>query len=427
MTVIAEKPQPGHILPPLIKGGLRGHSPLIFKGGLRGVMAPGFKAAGISCNIKKTGAKDLAIILSATPAYCAGMFTRNRVKAAPVLIDMERVKSGRSMGILVNSGNANACTGKAGFKAALDVASFFEKRLGLKKGELLIASTGVIGVPLPVDKIQSGAERLIKGLSPQGLGMAAEAIMTTDAFSKSSAMKADIGGKTVTVAGIAKGAGMICPDMATMLAFFMTDANIKGPALKAALRESVDKTFNSIMVDNDTSTNDTVLVLANGLSKGPEIKKHGPHYRAFTGLLTDTAKRLARMIIEDGEGATKFIEINVRGAANDKEAKAGARAVGQSMLVKCAFFGADPNWGRILCAIGKSGVRLREDKADILLNNVQVVRNGLDTGREKQAAKALKTKNVRVEVDLGAGSGVALLWTTDLSYEYVKINSAYRT
>lgn len=413
MTV--KKPQPGHILPPLIKGGLRG------------VMAAGFKAAGISCGIKKTGAKDLAMILSATPAYCAGMFTRNRVKAAPVLIAMERVKSGRSRGILVNSGNANACTGKAGFKAALDTASFFEKKLGLKKGELLIASTGVIGVPLPADKIQGGADALIRGLSPQGLGLAAEAIMTTDAFPKSAAMKADIGGKTITVAGIAKGAGMICPDMATMLAFFMTDANIKGPALKAALRESVEKTFNSIMVDNDTSTNDTVLALANGFCKGPEIKKNGPHYRAFTGLLTDAAKRLAHMVVEDGEGATRFIEIEVSGAASDKEAKAAARAVGQSMLVKCAFFGGDPNWGRILCAIGNSGVRLREDKADIFLNNVRVVRNGLDTGREKQAAKALKARNVRVEVGLGSGSGKALLWTTDLSYEYVKINSAYRT
>lgn len=387
----------------------------------------GFKAAGIACGIKKTGKKDLALIFSETPATVAAVFTRNRVKAAPVLLDMKRVRKGTSRGVIVNSGNANACTGKAGLRAAEAMTTAAEKALGLKKGDILVASTGVIGVPLPAEKVVSGAPGLASGLRPEGLFEAARAIMTTDAFPKTAVRKARIGGRTVTVAGVAKGAGMICPDMATMLAFFVTDANIGNAALLRSLRESSDASFNSIIVDNDTSTNDTAMIFANGLAGGGEIKGASKEYASFTRLLTEVSRDLAHMMVRDGEGATRFIEIRVTGAATVAGAKRAARTMAESYLVKTAFFGGDPNWGRLVAAVGRSGVKMRDDKVDISFNGVVVVKNGLDTGAEKRAAKAMKARDVVVAVDLNSGVRSAVVWTTDLSYEYVKINSAYRT
>lgn len=387
----------------------------------------GFKAAGIACGIKKTGKKDLALILSETPAEVAAVFTVNRVKAAPVLLDMKRVKRGTSRGVIVNSGNANACTGSDGLRVAEAMTSAVEGALRLKKGDILVASTGVIGVPLPVGKVASGVQGLVSALSADGLHEAARAIMTTDAFPKMAVKRARINGRTVTVAGVAKGAGMICPNMATMLAFFVTDANIKSTTLGRSLRESADASFNSIIVDNDTSTNDTAMIFANGLSGTGEIKPGTKEYASFTRLLTGVSTELAHMIVRDGEGATRFIEIRVNGAATGAGAKRAARTMAESFLVKTAFFGGDPNWGRLLAAIGKSGVKMREDKVDITFNGVPVVKNGLDTGAEKKAAKAIKVRDITVTVDLNGGRHSGRVWTTDLSYEYVKINSAYRT
>lgn len=387
----------------------------------------GFKAAGISCGIKKTGRKDLAIILSDSPASVAGVFTTNRVRAAPVLIDMERVRSGKSFGVLVNSGNANACTGKKGYKDALSSASTAEECLGLPKGSMLVASTGVIGVPMPIEALHAGMPKLVEGLKFNGFHDASEAIMTTDAFPKRAIVKAKIAGVEITIAGIAKGAGMICPNMATMLAFFMTDANIKAVALKKALVSAVDASFNSIIVDNDTSTNDTALIFANGAANGKEIKSPSREFNAFVGLLTEVCLELSHKIVKDGEGATRFIEIDVRGAGTKVAARVAARTIASSFLVKTAFFGGDPNWGRIMAALGYSGITMDEKAVSIHFNGVCVARRGLDTGAEAQAAKAIKSKTVCVRVDLKAGRHDAKVWTTDLSYDYVKINSAYRT
>jgi glutamate N-acetyltransferase/amino-acid N-acetyltransferase len=393
----------------------------------RAFKVPGFMASGVVAGVKKAGGLDLALILSDTPASVAGVFTTNRVKAAPVLLDMKRIRRGVARGVVVNSGNANACTGERGMRDAAAMAGHVEDALGLPGGAILVASTGVIGVPLPADKIRKAVPALVKALSPGGIASASKAIMTTDAFPKTASARSVIGGRAVMVGGVAKGAGMIRPDMATMLAFLMTDADIKGGALKRALRAAVDGSFNSIAVDNDTSTNDTVLVFANGRSGAPEIKEGTPAYRAFLGLLSGVSLRLAHLIVRDGEGATRFIEIAVRGAATEGEARKGARTVADSYLVKAAFFGGDPNWGRILAALGRSGIRMREGGVDISFNGVDVVKGGLDTGKEALAARALKAKDVSVLIRLNAGRGSAVVWTTDLTYDYVRINSAYRT
>jgi len=387
---------------------------------------PGFRAAGVSCGIKKNGKKDLAVIVSDSPATVAGVFTTNKVKAAPVLLDMKRIRKGVASGIIVNSGNANACTGAEGMKAAEAMATAAEKALGLKKGSVFVSSTGVIGVPLPIGRVEAGMPHLVKALGYDGLHAACEAIMTTDAFPKKAVARMKINGSEVTIAGIAKGAGMICPNMATMLAFFLTDANIKKTALSKALKAAVEASFNSIIVDNDTSTNDTVLVLANG--KGTdEIKEGTKEFSAFTGLLTGLAAELAHLIVKDGEGATRFVEIEVTGAASAAEAKRAARTVAESFLCKTAFFGGDPNWGRVMAAIGRAGVKMNEARSSISFNGVEMVSKGLDTGREKEAARAMKARELNVIVGLGAGRHSARVWTSDLTYEYVRINSAYRT
>ena len=392
-----------------------------------GLKVPGFRAAGIPCGIKRNGKRDLALILSDVEANVAGVFTKNTVKAAPVLIDIERVKRGKARGVVINSGNANACTGERGYKDALGMAACVEEAVGAEKGSILVCSTGVIGVPLPVEKVMKSAPGLIEALNYDGLANACEAIMTTDAFPKKAFARAKIGGKTVTLAGIAKGAGMICPNMATMLAFFVTDADMKGGALKLALKEAVDGSFNSIIVDNDTSTNDTVLVFANGMSRCREIKAATQDFKAFLRLLSGVALKLAKMVVRDGEGATRLMEIYVSGAPSVADAKRGARTIAESFLVKTAFFGADPNWGRVMAALGRSGIKFKEERVDISFNGVKVVSRGLDTGREKEAADAISTDEVRVTVNLRAGKQNTKVWTSDLGYEYVKINSAYRT
>ncbi len=387
---------------------------------------PGFRASALSAGLKKRGAPDMALIVSDAPATMAGLFTTNAVKAAPVLLDMERAAAGTARGVIINSGNANACTGEAGLRSARETAGLAEKALGLGGGEMLVASTGVIGVPLPMDKIRAGVPGLVEGLSKEGFCEASKAILTTDAFTKTALVKKKINGKPVSILGIAKGAGMINPNMATMLAFFMTDAAISKAPLKSALKSACRTSFNSIMVDNDTSTNDTVLIFANGQSEAV-IKRGTEGYDAFTSLLNEATKRLARMIVKDGEGATRFIEILIEGAATDGDARQAARTIAGSYLVKTAFFGADPNWGRVAAAIGRAGVKMDEASLDIYFNGVAAALKGLDAGAERQAARAMKRKNVVLRVNLNMGRGSATFWTTDLSYDYVRINSAYRT
>ncbi|MBI5969566.1 MAG: bifunctional glutamate N-acetyltransferase/amino-acid acetyltransferase ArgJ [Deltaproteobacteria bacterium] len=388
---------------------------------------PGFTACGMSCGIKKNGKKDLALIVSDAPAAVAGVFTTNKVKAAPVMLSIARVKKGWTRGVVINSGNANACTGRRGDKDAMAMTAAVEKALGLKTGEMLAASTGVIGVPLPVKKIEAASDALASRLRNNGLAEVSEAILTTDAFPKTAFLSVNIHGVKISIAGIAKGAGMICPDMATLLAFFMTDAAIKPAALRRALKEAVDVSFNGISVDNDMSTNDTALAFASGASNPKEIKAGTPDFRRFTSLLTEVAQRLARMIVMDGEGATRFITLEVCGAASRKDAASAAKTVASSMLVKTAFFGGDPNWGRILAALGRAGIKMKEDRVDVFFNGVQVVKRGLDTGKEKKAARAVNPAEVLVRIGLNMGDFSTVHWTSDLSYEYVKINSAYRT
>lgn len=386
----------------------------------------GFMASGVSVGLKKKGVPDMALIVSNAPATVAGLFTTNAVKAAPVLLDMERVTAGLSRGIIINSGNANACTGEAGMRDALATATLAERALGFNRGDLLVASTGVIGVPLPMDKIKAGLPRLVEALNDRGFCVASEAMLTTDAFTKTALVKKKINGKEVSILGIAKGAGMINPNMATMLAFFMTDAAVSKAPLRAALKSACKVSFNSIMVDNDTSTNDTVLIFANGRSD-VAVKRGTKELAEFTSLLNEAATRLAKMIVKDGEGATRFIEILIEGASSEKDARRAARVIAGSYLVKTAFFGADPNWGRVAAAVGRAGVKMDERRLDIYFNGVAVATGGLDAGAEKEAARVMKRKNVTLRVNLNMGEGNATFWTTDLSYDYVRINSAYRT
>ncbi len=388
---------------------------------------PGFVAHGLSCGIKKSGMPDLAVILSEKPAKVAGVFTTNRVKAASVLNDKKRLRRKLHSGVVVNSGNANACTGEQGIADDAAFAAFAEEALNLKKGDLFTASTGVIGVPLPIKKIEKGVKELAGALTPAGFGRAAKAMMTTDAFQKAVVVEGRVGGRDITILGVAKGAGMIRPDMATMLAFFCTDANINKIALQDALRVAVVRSFNSICVDNDMSTNDTVLAMANGVAGGREIALDDSALMVFTKLLTDAAIKLAKMIVRDGEGATRLVEITVSGAKSDIEAMRAARGVAESMLVKTAIFGGDPNWGRVISAIGMSGVVMDPNLFDLSINGVKVASKGLDTGMEKDAAKAMNSPEVALSINLRAGEGAATFWTTDLSYEYIKINSEYRT
>lgn len=399
---------------------------------LSNLFVPGFRAAGIACGIKKNGEKDLALIYSETPAVVAGVWTKNRVKAASVLLDMQRIKNGLCQAVIVNSGNANACTGKKGMEDAGRMAAAVEDRLGIKKGLAMVSSTGVIGQNLPIDKIENGIPKLVSSLSSNGWNDAVHAIMTTDAFPKTVFEKCRICGKEVSVLGIAKGAGMICPNMATMLAFIATDAAVERKTLQAALKGAVDRSFNSITVDGDTSTNDTVLVLANGYALNKEVRSQesgvrSKDFKVFCDMLEKVCLKLSHMIVKDGEGATKFLEIKVKGAKKESDAKSVTMTVANSLLVKTAFFGEDANWGRIIAAAGRAGVDIRPDRLSLYFDAVPVVRNGIGTGRDREASKIVKKKDICLTLDLGIGKAEQTVWTTDLSYEYVKINAAYRT
>jgi glutamate N-acetyltransferase/amino-acid N-acetyltransferase len=395
----------------------------------RNFSVTGFKVWGIHCGIKKTDKKDLAIISSDREAAVAGVFTKNRVKAASVLLDATRVKSGKGQVIAANSGCANACTGKRGMADARATAEIAARELGVKPEAVYVASTGVIGEFLPMAKVETGIKTAVGLLSATGWEQAAEAIMTTDIYPKLSVVQEEIGGKTITIAGIAKGSGMIHPNLATMLCFIVTDANISTPMLKKALLTSTERSFSNITVDGDTSTNDMILCMANGAAGNKRPGVVSKDQKKFQACLDTVARSLAKQVVRDGEGATKFVEIEVRNAKNPVEAKRAAMTVAKSSLVKTALFGEDANWGRIMAALGYSGVEMDEARTDIYFGKAKLVEKGLGQGKaaERDAALALKQREVQVVIDLHKGKGNAAVWTCDLSYEYIKINAAYRS
>jgi len=389
--------------------------------------AKGFRASGVFCGIKKKKS-DLALVVSDVPASAAGLFTSNRVKAAPLLVARENLRRGKASAIIVNSGNANACTGNRGIADALAMARQVSETLKVSPGEVVVASTGVIGVKLPIGKIIRGISRAFHELNSRGGHSAAEAIRTTDTFAKEFAVRFNVSGKTITIGGMTKGAGMIHPHLATMLCFITSDADISPPMLKAALKSVAEQSFNSITVDGDTSTNDTLVVLANGLAGNKRIVRHGRDFVKFRDALKTVAYELAKMIVRDGEGSSKLIEVVVSGAQTGKQATAAAKAIAGSNLVKTAVYGADPNWGRVMAALGRSGTIFEPCRVDISFNGYRVVRAGTDAGYdEKEAHRSLTGKEIKIEANLHAGSAMARVWTCDLTEDYIKINAHYRT
>jgi glutamate N-acetyltransferase/amino-acid N-acetyltransferase len=392
-------------------------------------MLKGFKFAAVEAAIKKPGRFDLALIFSEQPADVAAVFTTNKVKAAPVLLDEERVKSGRVQALVVNSGNANACTGAQGMADAMDTARLVADGLCIPQESVLVSSTGVIGQFLPMERISGAIPPLVSACGGNSLEDVALAIMTTDTFPKTESRSGTAGGVAYTIAGVAKGSGMIMPNMATMLAFILTDAAVEPSLLKECFKKANDSSFNMITVDGDTSTNDTSLIMANGAAGTPLICHGTPEAKAFSDALNDLLLCLAKLIVKDGEGATKLVTITVKGAVSDSQAKQAAMSVANSSLVKTAFFGQDANWGRIFAAVGYSGVEVEQLKTELFFDDVQMVRDGLFVGKDAEArgTEVLKKPEFGVTVDLHLGSGSATVYTSDLSYDYVKINADYRT
>ena len=395
-----------------------------------GCTAPqGFYASGIHCGIKKMK-KDLALLFSETPARAAGIFTTNKVPAAPVTIDKQQLeRSSRFRAVLVNSGNANACTGDRGFNDACEMVRSTASTLGVSEREVLVSSTGVIGQYLPMEKLQNGVRDAVVMLDADGHTAAAEAIMTTDKFSKEYAVKLDLNGTQVAIGGMAKGSGMIAPNMATMLAFVTTDVNISSELLQSTLKHSADHSFNRISVDGDTSTNDMVLVLANGIAGNDKlVDQDYPAYRIFYEAFEQVLMRLSKMIVMDGEGATKFIEIRVTDAKSEEAALQAAKAIANSNLVKTAIHGEDANWGRILAAVGYSGIDFNPDHVEIFFGNVPILGRCYKINfSEDEAARVLKQREITITVNLNQGNASASFWTCDLSKDYVAINANYRT
>jgi glutamate N-acetyltransferase/amino-acid N-acetyltransferase len=391
------------------------------------ITVPGFKFAGVACGIKKSKKKDLALIVSERPATAAALFTTNRLKAASVLVGMKHIRRGRIRAVVIASGNANACTGRRGLADAEEMCREAALRLGIRRDLVFPSSTGIIGVPLPMDKVRSGITDAAGQLSAGSLARAAEAILTTDRFTKIAAASCALGGKKVTVAGMAKGAGMIAPNMATMLAYVLTDAAVEPRCLKRILARAAEGTFNCVTVDGDTSTNDTVLFLANGVAANFPVRS-GKEENALFESARRVMKELALKLVQDGEGTTKVVEVRVEGARSVREARRVALSVANSKLVKTAFFGEDPNFGRIMAAIGYAGVPVNPDKINVSFDGVMVVRQGVGlNSNERRAAHVLKRPSFAVKIRLHQGRASASVWTSDLSYEYVRINSAYRT
>jgi glutamate N-acetyltransferase/amino-acid N-acetyltransferase len=388
---------------------------------------PGFTASAVSAGIKKKAGLDLGLIYSQVPATVAGMFTRNRVMAAPVLLSKQCVANGSARAVIVNAGCANCCTGPQGIADARDMAAAAAAGLKLDEAQVLVASTGVIGAPLPIAKVQAAAPNLVSDLRPDGFEDFARAIMTTDTVPKLARRQGTIDGRPFSILGVAKGAGMIRPDMATMLCFVCTDISAPAEALQAMLRQAVDKSLNRITIDGDTSTNDTVILLANGVS-GVQVAAPDP-CRIFQAMLDDLMLEIARRLVKDGEGVTKVVEIKIEGAESDGAALRIADTVAHSPLVKTAFFGEDANWGRLMGAVGRAGVPIDPDAVDIFFDGIQMVQGGRGCGsdREAQITAVMKQPEFTVTIDLHGGSGRASMLTCDFSVDYVKINADYRS
>jgi glutamate N-acetyltransferase/amino-acid N-acetyltransferase len=396
--------------------------------GVGGVATPqGFRASGSSAGIKTSGAPDLALVVSDTPATAAAVFTTNRAQAAPILVSREhlRASGGVARAIVVNSGCANACTGEEGVRGAREMAAETARLVGCSVAEVLVASTGVIGVALPIDKIRASLPAAVRGLSSDQGSAAARAIMTTDPFPKEAATELQVDGRTVRIGGMAKGSGMIEPMMATMLGFVTTDADVPQPVLARALREAVDDSFNAITVDGECSTNDTVMLLANGAC-GASIDERS--YRAFTQGLLAVCRELALGIVRGGEGATKLVTITVTGAASSADARKAAKAIANSLLVKTAIHGGDPNWGRLIAVAGRANVPFELSRAMVTVGTTMLFKNGQPYDEASPAAaEHLKGRDIFIRVDLGTGAASSTVWTCDLSAEYVRINADYRT
>ncbi|MBR1885053.1 MAG: bifunctional glutamate N-acetyltransferase/amino-acid acetyltransferase ArgJ, partial [Schwartzia sp.] len=384
--------------------------------------------AGVKAGIKKSGNLDLALIYTEKEAAVAGTFTKNRVAAAPVYVSKEVVKGGKAHAICANAGCANACTGDEGMQNARAMAAAAADAVGCAANEVIVASTGVIGVQLPIEKMKAGIKAAAGELSEDGSVNAGNAIITTDTYSKSCATEVKIGGKKVRFGAIAKGSGMIQPDMATMLCFITTDAAIDQPLLQAALSEVVEVTFNMISIDGDMSTNDMVVVMANGAAGNATITEKGKEYGIFRDTLKELCTGLSQRIAADGEGATKFLTIHVTGAKSFESAKQVGMSVAKSPLVKTAFFGEDPNWGRVICAVGYAGVPMEPEKTVVKFGGIPVYANGVGASFDEAALrKVMSEHDVLIDVELGLGDAEATVWSCDFSYEYVKINGEYHT
>jgi glutamate N-acetyltransferase/amino-acid N-acetyltransferase len=387
----------------------------------------GFTASAVAAGLKKNGKPDFGLVYSEKEATAAAVFTRNKVKAAPVLLSSEHIRVGKARAIVANAGNANACTGPQGMRDARKTVDLVAHALGIHPEEVLVASTGVIGEPLNMQLISNAVIPLAESLMPDHLEEVAAAIMTTDSFPKIARFEGAVEDCPFRIMGMAKGAGMIMPDMATMLCFILTDISIDAATLRKALLAGVEMTFNRTSVDGDTSTNDTVFALANGLAGNGELSPEA--YGEFARGLTRVMDDLARMIARDGEGATKFVTLEIAGAASPRDALQGARTVANSPLVKTAFYGRDPNWGRIMAALGRAGISMDESRTEIWIDDVRIVQGGLSCGKEAEllAAKKMGKESFVVRIDLHLGTSSEKMYTCDLSHEYVNINADYRT
>ena len=396
---------------------------------LAGVAYPiGFKAAGVKAGIKKSGNLDVAVIYSEKAAAVAGVFTKNQVAAAPVRVSKIVVGTGKAQAVVANAGCANACTGEQGLRDAESMCQIAARELKCRDDSVLVASTGVIGVHLPMDKMEAGIKAAVSELSKEGSVNAGNAIITTDTYSKCGAMEVTIGGKEVRLGVIAKGSGMIQPDMATMLCFITTDVDIDQKLLQQALSDITEVSFNMISVDGDMSTNDMVVVMANGMAGNPKIVDKGEDYQKFYDALKNMCVELSKRIAADGEGATKFLTIHVTGAETFADAKQVGMSVAKSPLVKTAFFGEDPNWGRVICAVGYSGVKISPEKTIIKFGDVPVYKHSVGAKYdEAELKKVMAEHDIIIDIDLGEGNAEATVWSCDFSYEYVKINGEYHT
>lgn len=396
------------------------------KGGV--TAAKGFRASAITCGIKNPTATrlDLALIVSDAPTVCDGIFTTNSVKAAPVRLCQQHLKAGTDIrAIIANSGNANACTGLVGIQHAKAMAKGAAEQLGLRMKQVMVGSTGIIGMTMPIERITTKISDLAKALKGNGSDDAAAAIMTSDTRPKTFAIEVPCGKGSFRIGGIAKGAGMICPNMATMLCFITTDAKVSAAELKKAVRHGVDHTFNRITIDGDTSTNDTVIVIANGQADAPTIKRGTPEAELFRNALHKVMCALAKMIVSDGERVTKFVEVRVRNARTFTDAKRVAETVAKSTLVKCSFNGSDPNWGRIIHAVGYSGAKIREELVDIYFGGLQAAKGGLVTKTPMaELEKVVREPKFTVTIDLNLGTSNYVVYTSDLSEAYVDFNAS---